>query len=218
MGRKYKLFIVVGILCLLIFTLLIIGRALPSIGVIITQNKDGAHSLRIDKNIFYRQTYNNCAPYSVMAVIGILRNKNIDPEKLSSEITWRIGKNLVYPTGIIELLTKYGIRSDEYILSPFTEKEKINWLKNKIDDEKPIILLIGLPKVRHYVTVIGYDNGGFFLYDSLQAKSKNDPRKTIIDNKEGYGNRYYNYARLIKLWDSGGLAVFYRNWALVCSL
>ena len=36
------------------------------------------------------------------------------------------------------------------------------------------------------------------------------------DKPQYYGNRYYEYSGLIKLWDKGGYKIFFKNWALVC--
>ena len=114
------------------------------------------------------------------------------------------------------VLPSIGLNTKEKVLSCCSDAEKINWIKNTVDEGKPIILLIKIKKVLHYVTVIGYDEKGFILYDSLQEKTKSNPRKTIKDKPQYYGNRYYEYSGLIKLWDKGGYKIFFKNWALVC--
>ena len=172
--------------------------------------------LNINKNLFYRQTINNCGPYSVMAVINILTDANEDPEKLSKEIKWRIYKNLTFPQGVIDLLKKYKISTEEKVLKSCTDVEKITWLKNNIENGTPIILLIRIHHVLHYVTVVGYNEKGFMLYDSMQAKLKENPRKTVIDKDCVTGNRFYTNEELIGLWNDGGYKIFFKNWAIVC--
>ena len=201
---------------LLILFLLLFGRSFPSIIFENTNIKYSVNSIEIAKDIYYRQTMNNCAPYSVMAVINALKYEKIDPEILSKEITWRIYKNLTFPQGIIDLLHIYGIETNEYNLFCLSYQEKINWLKSTIDKGTPIILLVEVKHIKHYFTVLGYDEHGFMIYDSLQEKSKENPRKTIIDNVSYSGNRYYNNEQLIKLWNDGGYKIFFRNWAIVC--
>ncbi len=88
--------------------------------------------------------------------------------------------------------------------------------KNTIDEGRPIILLIKTKNVLHYVTVIGYDEKGFILYDSLQDKTQTNPRKTVKDRAEYPGNRYYPYGTLLSFWNGGGYKIFFKNWALVC--
>jgi hypothetical protein len=172
--------------------------------------------LEISNEIYYRQTLNNCAPYSTMAVINILTGEIKDPEVLSEETKWRIMKNLTFPQGLIDLLHKYKIKTKEYVLKVYSNDKKILWLKNKIDNNNPIILLVKVKNIQHYFTVIGYDENGFMLYDSLQEKQNENTRKTIIDREEYIGNRYYLNDEIIKLWNEGGYKIFFKNWAVVC--
>ena len=192
-----------------------LGRVFPSVGLNTKENHRQKNILAMSE-IYYRQTFNNCAPYSAMAAINIITKKEIDPELLAKETGWRIKNNLTMPQGLIQVLHKHGIKTKEAVLSCCSDNEKINWIKNTVDEGKPIILLIKIKKVLHYVTVIGYDEKGFILYDSLQEKTKSNPRKTIKDKPQYYGNRYYEYSGLIKLWDKGGYKIFFKNWALVC--
>jgi len=211
-------FLVLSILFLCILGLLLFGRTFPSLGIKFKTNTITTNSLKIDRNIFYRQTLNNCGPYSVMAVINILKQETIDPEILAQEINWRIYKNLTFPLGIGDLLKKYNIETKEYVLWSYNEDEKISWLKNMIDEGKPIILLIEINHIKHYFTVLGYDEKGFMIYDSLQNKRIDNQRMTIIDKEDYVGNRYYNSEYLIRLWNDGGFKIFFQNWALVCNI
>ena len=64
----------------------------------------------------------------------------------------------------------------------------------------------------------GYDENGFMLYDSMQEKNSENQRKTIIDKECKEGNRYYTYDEFMQLWNDGGYKLFFKNWAIVCSL
>ena len=132
-------------------------------------------------------------------------------------MTWRIYKNLTFPQGVVDLLHKYNIRTKEYNLNGKTYNQKIDWLKTSIDNETPVILLIKIHHILHYVTVLGYDENGFMLYDSMQEKDPENQRKTIIDKNTIAGNRYYTNIELINLWNDGGYKIFFKNWAIVCS-
>ena len=70
--------------------------------------------------------------------------------------------------------------------------------------------------ILHYVTVVGYNEKGFMLYDSMQDKLKENLRKTVIDKDCVTGNRFYTNAELIDLWNDGGYKIFFKNWAIVC--
>lgn len=210
--------IIALLLIISITILLFFGRAIPSTKIDIVKPKYSNNSLNISKDIYYRQTLNNCAPYSVMAVINILKGKKIDPEILANEISWRIYKNLTYPQGLVDQLKKNKIETKEYILKNLSKVDKINWLKNKIDLGHPVILLVEINHVKHYFTVIGYDEKGFMAYDSMQEKDMNNTRFTIDDNLSKNGNKYYTNDNLLKLWDDGGYKLFFQNWAVECSL
>ncbi len=98
---------------------------IPSFGIQIQENQNTFNSLTISDEIYYRQTLNNCAPYSVMAVINVLTKEMKDPELLAKETAWRIMKNLTFPQGLIDLLHKYNVKTNEYILKMYSNEEKI---------------------------------------------------------------------------------------------
>ncbi len=198
--------------------LLCFGRAIPSYISKGNNVYPDSYYLQMNKEIFYRQTLNNCGPYSVMAVMNILRDEEEDPEVLASQMKWRIYKNFTFPQGVVNQLHENGIKTKEYVLKGKSEKEKINWIKETVSQKKPIICLIKVHQVLHYVTVLGYDENGFMLYDSMQEKEPDNQRKTIIDKECREGNRYYTYDEFLQLWNGGGYKLFFRNWAIVCSL
>ena len=212
---KKKVLISIITLCCVFISLIFFGRTLPSrINLKDINNKESY--LNINKDLFYRQTINNCGPYSVMAVINVLTDENEDPEKLSKEIKWRIDKNLTFPQGVIDLLRKYKISTKEKVLKNCTDAEKVTWLKNNIENGTPVILLIKIHHILHYITVVGYNEKGFMLYDSMQNKLKENQRKTVIDKDCVTGNRFYTNEELIGLWNDGGYKIFFKNWAIVC--
>ena len=152
-----------------------------------------------------------------MGVINVVTGESKDPELLAKETKWRIMNNLTFPQGIIDLLHKYNITTKEYCLNVYSNNDKAHWLKNQIDNGNPIILLAKVQNIQHYFTVIGYDENGFMLYDSLQERQNESTMKTKIDREEYMGNRYYPNDELMALWNNGGYKVFFRNWAVVCS-
>lgn len=125
-----------------------------------------------------------------MAVENILTEKILDPEELSKEMKWRIYKNLTFPQGVVDLLHKYNIKTQEAVLKNKSSEEKISWLKSNIENGTPIVLLIKIHHILHYVTVVGYNNEGFMLYDSMQDKLTDNPRKTKIDDLCKSGNSF----------------------------
>lgn len=192
------------------------GRVFPSILINTKTKTTVAHTLKMNSNIYFRQTYNNCGPYSVMAVLNITKGQIINPELLAQEIKWRIHKNLTFPQVVVNLLHKYSIHTSEYCLYNYDANEKVKWIKKNISNGYPVILLIKVHGIQHYVTVVGYDEYGIMLYDCFQDRDETNKKYTIIDKKCLSGNRYYLSDKLIKLWDMGGYKIFFKNWAIVC--
>lgn len=215
--KNHILIISLLLLLLCVMIILTFGRAFPSHLEKQTELEEKVFSLKMSNDIFYRQTINNCGPYSVMAVINILTGEKKDPEVLAAETKFRIIKNLTLPQGVEKLLYDNGIKSRSFILKNKSDKEKIAFLKNQIHEQKPVILLIKVHHVLHYVTVIGFDENGFMLYDSMQEKDAENPRKTIVEKPEYTGNRYHTNQELMGLWNDGGYKIFFRNFAIVCS-
>jgi hypothetical protein len=213
---SYIVFITFVIIIKIFIFGMIFFRAIPSYGIIINENNKTINYLNISNEIYYSQTLNNCAPYAVMGVINVVKGEIKDPEILAKETKWRIAKNMTFPHGLINLLHKYKIKTKEYCLSLYSNNRKILWLKNQIDNGNPVVLLVKVNNIQHYFTVIGYDEDGFMLYDSLQEKQNENSRITIVDKEEYQGNRYYINNDLINLWNNGGYKVFFRNWAVVC--
>ena len=216
--RKIILKTILIFLAAFVIFLLCFGRVLPSCISKGNNVYPDSYYLQMNKEIFYRQTLNNCGPYSVMAVMNILRDEEEDSELLASQMKCRIYKNLTFPQGVVNQLHENGIKTKEYVLKGKSEKEKINWIKETVAQKKPIICLIKVHHVLHYVTVLGYDENGFMLYDSMQEKDPDNQRKTIIDKECSEGNRYYTYDEFLQLWNGGGYKLFFRNWAIVCGL
>ena len=98
-----------------------------------------------------------------MAVLNILRDEEKDPEILSKQMKWRIYKNLTFPQGVVNQLHENGIKTKEYVLKTKSNEDKINWIKETVFQKKPIICLIKIHHVLHYVTILGYDENGFML-------------------------------------------------------
>ena len=208
---------IVTLLSIYIFIFLIfLLRTLPSLGIEFHETNYSINYLNVSDEIFYVQSVGNCAAYSIMGVINILTAVKTDPEILAKEIGWRINRNSTFPQGLINLLHRYNIKTKEYSLRLYTDNEKITWLRSQIDDGYPVIILVRVANIQHYVTVLGYDRNGFMLYDSDQERQEDNPRRSIVDKEDLAGNRYYTNDELIRIWNNGGMGIFFRNWAVVC--
>lgn len=198
-------------------TICFLGRAAPSFGADVSENDGVYKAMPLNRSLFLRQSYNNCAPYSAMAVISILRKNSVDPEILAEQTAWRIQKNLTMPQGLLKLLHDYDIHTKEFTMFLYSDKEKINWLKNMCDNNTPVILLIREEDFLHYITLLGYDSHGFLFYDSMQKRRGENSEMTVTDRVEYEGNRYYSFEEAVAMWNKGNVGRFFKNWAVVCS-
>ncbi len=218
--RKFGYFI------LFIMIIAILGafgtRCVPSVLLSFKENEVKAHTLNMSDSIYYRQTYNNCSAYSSMAALNITRGEVADPEILASQMKFRIMKNLTLPYGVTHILKEHGVKVREYVLYAYKDERKAAFLRDKIMHGYPVILLVDSHGVQHYVTVVGYDEEGFMLYDSMQeasseAASESSLRITVRDSRCIKGNRYMSDDELMSVWNLGGKKIFFRNWCVVAS-
>lgn len=192
------------------------GHVYPS-KVEIKECNNTTNALHVDPSLFIPQTYNNCGPYAATAAINILYGKLNDPETLAKETKYRIIKNLTLPQGVVKLLKDHNVKTKQYILKHKNEEEKVLFLKNQIDMGHPVILLLKIGEVLHYVTVLGYNEKGFMIFDSAMPKRTDNPALTIIDKECTEGNCFSSYWYLTRLWSDGGVGPFFNSYAIVCS-
>ena len=86
-----------------------------------------------------------------------------------------------------------------------------------LSEYKPIIVLVKYGKGQHYMTLLGYDNNSFYVYDSILKTDPNNEELTEDLNSDFPGNRNITYDSFLKIWDNGGMYGFYRNYAIICS-
>lgn len=172
-------------------------------------------SLPFDPSLQLAQTFNNCGPYSVMAVLNSLTGKKYFGEDLATEMRWRVQKNLTLPQGVLDLLNRYGIITRPFSTQFSADKERISVLKSCLSRSHPVVLLIEVHHIQHYVTLLGYKGNTFYAYDSLQWKT-GPGRLTVDDNGPKPGNRTWSAAKLLQLWSEGGKWIFYRYYGIEC--
>jgi hypothetical protein len=165
--------------------------------------------LTMDRGLQLRQGLNQCGPYSVMAAINILTQKVISPNEIDKFMNWRLKNRMTLPFGLVESLKEYGLKSKQKLLILFSDEQRVKFLKAKISEGSPVILLNKTDGIQHYFTVAGFDKENFYLYDSLQELG-DDPesRITIDDNGNLPGNRTYTKDELLYLWSLGGKYFF----------
>lgn len=144
------------------------------------------------------QTGIQCSAYSSAYV---LRHFGIeaDAENLYKEMPGKMKSGYVYPKGIQNLLSDFGLRV-KYCAG------NLNSLKNDLSAGNPVIVMIKTrvdEKYLHYVPVVGYDEKNIYIAESL---------KEFENCSKGVYNRRIDNQTFLKLWNTGTLKMpFYRN-------
>lgn len=158
--------------------------------------------IQISKEIQVRQGLNQCGPASAMAIINAYNNEIIPLSKIDKEMNGRTENKLTYPWGITGYLKDNGIKSKGKILMFKTKNQRLNFLKNKLSEDKPIIILNKLGNVLHYFTILGYnEKNDFYIYDSMQpVEIINNKRMTVDSNGNKPGNLTLSWEDLLIKW------------------
>ncbi len=132
-----------------------------------------ANQLRWNNDLNLEQSYNACGPYSTMAYAFVKSGVIYDPETINREIGGRHGDGLTFPWGITDYLNLHNAEAHLYFLGLLSKQQKISWIKSKIDQGHPVIVLIGTAEWAHYLTILGYKNGLMHKYDSYLSGDQN---------------------------------------------
>lgn len=159
----------------------------------------------------YRQSVNACGPYSVAAVMRALGDSAVTSEELATTL-WRPYRGYTLPITMVSALQERGFTVDQRLVS-MPDAEKTRWLRRKLAQGSPVIVLIRQGGALHYVTLLGYTEQAFYVYDSLQPRGEGD--LTVDANGDLSGNVTWTDEELLTQWNAGGLFGFYRSYAMV---
>ncbi len=156
-----------------------------------------------EPNSFETQTYHECAAFSsayVMRHFGHEANGFGVYEALTFKIP---DLGYVLPKGILT----YFNAQPNYDIDMY--KGDIENLKSQLLLGVPVIVLVGDElKWQHYMTLVGYDEGVMYFYDSLEAGDSNGDEP---------GNRTLDESYFLSMWDNG-LPVFNQVYFVVREL
>ena len=214
--RKKILLIGSGVLLLACLVVGSVGRAFPAGISPSPQALADRVELGFDSTRALSQTFNNCAPYSAAAVIFIARHLVVDPELLAGEMTWRTKRGLTYPFGLLDLLAKYHVGTDEFQLANLTSAAKLGYLRQQLMAGKPLIILGKVHGVRHYIVLVGYASGVFHVYDPLTPRANQINRVSVDFNRAAVGNKTFTDAELLNFWSGGAAGLFFNYWGIGC--
>ena len=192
-----------------IFVIALIGLFLlrprtdvPEINYSIIQNK---YTSNYPAEFHFLQPDNDCGPYNVAAIVRILNKKQVSSAEFAETIGWRMPNGYTMPWGLEEQLKDHNILIEIPNLLVITDKERINFLHERMSQGKLVIILGEKDEIQHYLSVFGFNRNKdeFYVYDSLIEEG--DPGLTIDENGSLPGNRTFSSDELLEFWGKGGM-------------
>lgn len=163
----------------------------------------------------YRQTINDCGPFSAAAVVRILTKNNVKSEDFVKDMKFRLPNKYTLPEGVEKLLKDNSIEVKTPNVKELSDEDKIKFIKEQLSFGKPVIILGERKKYEHYLTILGFDNSKdeFYIYDSFYNKAEEG--LTIDNNGDLPGNRNYSSKELLNFWRGGGMYGLYEWYIIV---
>ncbi|MBN1797367.1 MAG: hypothetical protein JW822_02240 [Spirochaetales bacterium] len=210
----------------------IITTALLLAAVIISAFITLTHAVKVDSNLIQPaitlpfasrynllQTYNDCGPYSCAIVVHVLTQADVNIEEFVQNMEWRLPNRITLPWGLEKLLLHYGIKSETPLLILFSRKERIKYLKAQLSLGKPVIVLGLKHGMGHYITLLGYSDDEFYVYDSWHTRN---PLKsgsyTYDDNGMLPGNITLSEEELLSFWQGSEKFLLFAWYVLVATV
>ncbi len=214
MKKQTKLLIIYGVILLLAAIYFLASNKPPKID----QSKiSTSHLIDYSYEYNYRQTFNDCGPFNVAAVVRTLKKEEVSSADFAENMKWRLPNKYTLPWGLEKQLEENDISIEAPNVKPFSNEEKLAFLQERLSQGRPIIILGERKNYEHYITIFGFDNvkNEFYVYDSLFDKGEED--FTIDTNGSLPGNRTFSSEELITFWQGGGMYGFYNWYVIVAS-
>lgn len=175
------------------------------------------NSVLIDypKEYNYRQTASDCGPFSVSAVVRVIKKEDVKKEEFVKNMKWRLPNGYTLPWGVEKQLKENNLKIRTPNLKNLSDEDKLNFLKEQFSiSEKPMIILGERSGYEHYFTILGFNSlkDEFYVYDSFIERGGNG--LTVDKNGDLPGNRTYNSKDLLDFWRGSGMFGLYK-WYLV---
>jgi hypothetical protein len=124
------------------------------------------YSFSWNSKLNVKQKANTCGAFSSMAVKYIKTGKIEDPYIIYESFRNKMPNGYIYPWSITRYLSDKTTRYRIYNFWLIGRKSQAKWIENKLNEKKPVIAIIGNNKYLHYITIVGYRIGFFYVYDS----------------------------------------------------
>jgi len=168
----------------------------------------------------FRQTINDCGPFSTAAVVRALKKEEVDSQIFAEKIEWRLPNKYTLPWGIEKQLEENGVVVEKPNLESLSDDDKILFLQQQLSLSKPIIILGERNDYEHYITIFGFNSqkDEFYIYDSIYDENLETDGEITKDDNAGFpGNRTFSSEELLSFWRNGGAFGMYQWYAIVLS-
>jgi hypothetical protein len=175
-----------------------------------------AVELPFDSGYNLVQSYNDCGPYNCAIVVHVLTGKDVVIGDFVRYMEWRLPNKITLPWGLEKLLTRYGIKTTVPFLLFVSRKQRLDYLKAQLSVGRPVILLGLKQGIGHYLTLLGYGDDGFYVYDSWYARNPLlAGGRTYDDNGALPGNLTMSEDEIVNFWRGSENFLFFAWYALV---
>lgn len=154
-----------------------------------------------------------CGVYAYNAVAKIIWSEIIDPsvwfKQLSKLTLW----NGILPFTLEDFIHKQWLVVKVPNFQTFSKVERLQMLKQELSSGNIIILSVKA-NWPHYITLLGYNEDEFYIYDSFYNR---DPSKKFTDDDNGMlpGNRSISNDTLLERWSQWWMYGIYNYYAMV---
>jgi hypothetical protein len=139
-----------------------------------------SHYLSWNSELNLKQSGNTCGAHATMALMYLYGKGKKDPYQIYDGFK-KLNNGYVLPFEMVKYLKNNGITTKIRIFWLFSNNQKKQWIKHEIENNKPVIIIVGNKNYLHYITVIGYDENTFSVYDSGIPKGINGNNPGTID-------------------------------------
>lgn len=163
------------------------------------------HVVSVRPKKYFTQSRGYCGAYTLK---GVLSAWGLDDKKHPKDYLSLFMRptQATLPSTISSQLRKHGFDAHVKRANKFSDVEKIAFLKNEIDNDRPVILLESTSFTRenklrqrpfygnvgHWISVWGYDDKSFFVYDSFIEKKHY--------SEVPIGNASRTFEQIIQTW------------------
>lgn len=161
--------------------------------------------IKIKPKEYLEQGMRYCGGYTIKAILSAYK---LDDGRKPNEYLPSLKKSLGFTTPKIiqRVLKTYRINSQIKNADKLSDKEKIELIKNEINKNHPVVILIGngyskkgkyswlqRQLIAHWISVWGYNDKEkvFYIYDSFAHKKENIP----------IGNVKRTYSQVLRDWN-----------------